>query len=105
MHIDFKQLFALKGNYNEGFGKKKLTHLWQEKHGQEDHSEDVSAEVSENATDEVSENSERSEGTTEDTPGISHTSQQTKAANIQEQVIISYMYIFLKANVYFSQCI
>jgi len=27
----FKQLFALKGNYNEGFGEKKLTHLWKEK--------------------------------------------------------------------------
>lgn len=24
----FKQLFASKGNYNEGFGKAKLTHEW-----------------------------------------------------------------------------
>eukprot|EP01102_Stenamoeba_stenopodia_P018569 TRINITY_DN682_c0_g1_i3.p1 TRINITY_DN682_c0_g1~~TRINITY_DN682_c0_g1_i3.p1 ORF type:complete len:302 (+),score=93.04 TRINITY_DN682_c0_g1_i3:55-960(+) len=28
----FKQLFALKGNYNEGFGAKKLTHQWAEDH-------------------------------------------------------------------------
>ena len=27
----FKQLFKSKGNYNEGFGQKKLTHLWEEK--------------------------------------------------------------------------
>jgi len=29
----FKQLFKEKGNYNEGFGKKKLTHEWAEKTG------------------------------------------------------------------------
>eukprot|EP01088_Endostelium_zonatum_P001403 TRINITY_DN1170_c0_g3_i1.p1 TRINITY_DN1170_c0_g3~~TRINITY_DN1170_c0_g3_i1.p1 ORF type:complete len:789 (-),score=393.94 TRINITY_DN1170_c0_g3_i1:47-2227(-) len=29
----FKQLFKEKGNYNEGFGQKKLTHLWAEKSG------------------------------------------------------------------------
>jgi len=29
----FKQLFALKGNYNEGFGKEKLVHLWQKEKG------------------------------------------------------------------------
>jgi len=28
----FKQLFALKGNYNEGFGSPKLTHKWAEEH-------------------------------------------------------------------------
>lgn len=32
----FKQLFASKGNYNEGFGKKKLTHLWAEGKGEGD---------------------------------------------------------------------
>jgi len=29
----FKQLFALKGNYNEGFGQKKLVDEWKEKAG------------------------------------------------------------------------
>lgn len=30
----FKQLFAAKGNYDEGFGKEKLTKKWQEKDGE-----------------------------------------------------------------------
>jgi len=29
----FKQLFAAKGNYNEGFGKEKLTHEWAKREG------------------------------------------------------------------------
>ena len=29
----FKQLFRLKGNYNEGFGKDKLTHQWEKEKG------------------------------------------------------------------------
>jgi len=29
----FKQLFASKGNYNEGFGKEKLTHEWAKREG------------------------------------------------------------------------
>ena len=44
----FKQLFASKGNYNEGFGKQKLTHEWAAKNkDDEDDDEDEDEEEEE----------------------------------------------------------
>jgi hypothetical protein len=40
----FKQLFASKGNYNEGFGKAKLTHEWAAKKGGADDDEEEEEE-------------------------------------------------------------